>query len=188
MTVSRANGKRKKKESTKGKGKGKGKGTAKGKSKDKDVYTEKIGLDGAIELLSSDEEDAGDNSTSKPIELDDDSDSDLEGVVEAEPSPEPPAAPEDDGERIGIMLKGNGVEMGAKVKPTTILQNILNHFAKTKAAEIPADKRNHLKLRFDGEVSTLSSLITLTRAKRCFVSSSWGYHKALSRQVSKRKI
>ena len=76
-------------------------------------------------------------------------------AVEQEEQTAPQPADDGDANRIEIHLRGpGGVQMNAKVRPTTTLQRIRDHFVTTKGDDIPADKRDKVRLVFDGEVST----------------------------------
>ncbi|KDN49936.1 hypothetical protein K437DRAFT_293659 [Tilletiaria anomala UBC 951] len=94
------------------------------------------------------------------IEIDDDDD-DSEGD-DASARADAAAAEDDadDEDRLELSLKGpKGVEMNAKVKPTTLLLKVRDHFVNTKKSEIPADKLQVIKLRFDGENLNLNKSV-----------------------------
>ncbi len=141
----------------------------------------KLAADGAVDLLDSSDEDEGGagGSASKrarrgsnasaddsPIPVggdDSDDDEDNEGTMTAnttadnqQTTEKSAAAAEDDAERIGVTLKAPTATMLARIKPTTLLSRILDHFKKVNKDHIPADKMDACKMRFDGAVSSSS--------------------------------
>lgn len=73
--------------------------------------------------------------------------------LEPEPTPPPATAVEDDGERVEVNLRGpGGIEMAARVRPTTVFQRIIDHFVASRKDVLPPGTTvEKISARFDGE-------------------------------------
>lgn len=68
----------------------------------------------------------------------------------------PPAeesAPAEEEERISVILKAEGgLQISVKVKQTTLVGTLLNHFINTHRDKIPKDRVSKVRIRFDGDI------------------------------------
>lgn len=75
---------------------------------------------------------------------------------EPEPVREQPSPVEvEENERISIVMKGGeggSLQALVKVKPSSIIKKLLDHFKTTHKDSIPKGKFNSVKIRFDGEI------------------------------------
>lgn len=75
------------------------------------------------------------------------------------PSPlndtKPVVEEEEEEERITVILKAEGgIQESVKVKQTTVVGTLLNHFINTHRAKIPRNRISKVRIRFDGETLT----------------------------------